>query len=1032
LVDSPYTQFVGSSGNDSPYTKFVNPKTFTEPDKLTPPVENPFMKFVKGAAGKAAEFVGQGIESLETHGQQFGKDIRQALSDVPKDFEAGYQKDSDPAGKVLHGLESAAGGLLESDPVQDLQQGVVGSFGAEGGGSIAERPITQKPAGLFGQQKPIKTLPTSPSQGVPATPIAKPQTPPPQPTAGLPGAPPPTINLQGMGSGIAASMYDGMFKSLQKGSTVFAGIHDNFLVRAKPHFDRGLIKTPEDLAKFAKGHPDFSESKLKAQAIAAMHNAGLKQAQIQPPGAAVEKSLDLPPGTIKDPEQITPVPRSIGAQVSPPVPVHEAMDVHERAIHNNLKKEQVYGREALDYMKAANERVPDPEAKARLYNGLADGDNRTGFTPEDIKEVETHIDPAREEVKQLYKQNKTLLLNHKIDPDEVDLLEAWDTNSLPRVPVGSNFAQVFAGGEDHLLGGAIRKSLTSHETGYDTMVSEHGHRVVIHKGEKNATGVRDGEIFQGAANLKRGETIKKDGIKWHMERGYPSEIEDQLGVPQGSKYIRDPHLALAYSKAALKIQQDKIKQLIAMKNDPNLKLVPKFQKAPANYRTTKFPGMGYYKGPPRVMDVLDRFAPKDKGGVWDAISQVSRAITSSMFLDPAFHLFNTAQLALQNVGWHSLNPLRYPGSMIDFAQAAKHVHGITPFYKELYKHGFMEALRDKNLLTVRQMQRAAAKHWKADPAGTGMAAFAKKVGMSPVSFYKAWLNASTRTLWSGSDVMSTWRAIRNLKDVNKQAGRAPMDHAGIEQAVKLTAKDVPDYFVPTHLWEGPGGKMASSILRASPLNVFGTYKYNLDRGIYQMIRDTVSPNATASERSMAIGKIVNLVMMKTAMEMADDMYHKSSGNRDKIYSSHGSFAVIDPAIELARKAGGNKPFDISDTLKLGKEVALNPSPLVQAGITGLTGRHYPFGNPVFTNKPTASDRLMNRHVPGGEMFRPYKRLEGAAHNVSQAGEAAGETLFWPYGEYQKLKGESLGDIARSLTVGIRNNPDVPRRKKRKQ
>jgi hypothetical protein len=66
------------------------------------------------------------------------------------------------------------------------------------------------------------------------------------------------------------------------------------------------------------------------------------------------------------------------------------------------------------------------------------------------------------------------------------------------------------------------------------------------------------------------------------------------------------------------------------------------------------------------------------------------------------------------------------------------------------------------------------------------------------------------------------------------------------------------------------------------------------------------------------------------------------------------------------------------------------------------------------------------------MFRPYKRFEGAAHNVSQAGEAAGETLFWPYGEYQKLKGESLGDIARSLTVGIRNNPDVPRRKKRKQ
>jgi hypothetical protein len=75
-----------------------------------------------------------------------------------------------------------------------------------------------------------------------------------------------TTGLAGIGSGMADAMtqnlYQGLFDALKAGKDTFHGVKDPVLRRAKPAFDAGLIKGPEDLRKFEnEGYPNGTGEK---------------------------------------------------------------------------------------------------------------------------------------------------------------------------------------------------------------------------------------------------------------------------------------------------------------------------------------------------------------------------------------------------------------------------------------------------------------------------------------------------------------------------------------------------------------------------------------------------------------------------------------------------------------------------------------------------------------------------------------------------------------------------------------------------
>jgi len=69
-------------------------------------------------------------------------------------------------------------------------------------------------------------------------------------------------DLGGMAKGISDNLYSGLFESLKKGSTKFAGIEDPILKRAKEPFEKGLIKNAEDLRKFANEKPSIEKTSI--------------------------------------------------------------------------------------------------------------------------------------------------------------------------------------------------------------------------------------------------------------------------------------------------------------------------------------------------------------------------------------------------------------------------------------------------------------------------------------------------------------------------------------------------------------------------------------------------------------------------------------------------------------------------------------------------------------------------------------------------------------------------------------------------
>lgn len=62
-----------------------------------------------------------------------------------------------------------------------------------------------------------------------------------------------------MGGAITGNFYKGIFESLQKGKDTFAGVKDSLIPKLKPLYDKGLIKSPEDVQKYANQNSSINQ-----------------------------------------------------------------------------------------------------------------------------------------------------------------------------------------------------------------------------------------------------------------------------------------------------------------------------------------------------------------------------------------------------------------------------------------------------------------------------------------------------------------------------------------------------------------------------------------------------------------------------------------------------------------------------------------------------------------------------------------------------------------------------------------------------
>lgn len=135
--------------------------------------------------------------------------------------------------------------------------------------------------------------------------------------------------IGGMAKGMMENFYDGVFKSLQQGKDKFAGIKEPLIDKAKPYFQKGLIKSAEDLKEFANNPDKFKEK--------------------EQPKIEEKKTVALPNGDIGEITNIRQGIATINANgkeyrrkveelIEPPIPEKDLAELHDELMKGIEKK----------------------------------------------------------------------------------------------------------------------------------------------------------------------------------------------------------------------------------------------------------------------------------------------------------------------------------------------------------------------------------------------------------------------------------------------------------------------------------------------------------------------------------------------------------------------------------------------------------------------------------------------------------------------------------------------------------------------
>jgi hypothetical protein len=71
-----------------------------------------------------------------------------------------------------------------------------------------------------------------------------------------------------LGSSVTDKLYEGIFDSLKKNKDTFSGVKDPLIAKAKPFYDKGLIKSPQDIRKLVEGK--FGQESMPTESIGSL------------------------------------------------------------------------------------------------------------------------------------------------------------------------------------------------------------------------------------------------------------------------------------------------------------------------------------------------------------------------------------------------------------------------------------------------------------------------------------------------------------------------------------------------------------------------------------------------------------------------------------------------------------------------------------------------------------------------------------------------------------------------------------------
>lgn len=641
----------------------------------------------------------------------------------------------------------------------------------------------------------------------------------------------------------------------------------------------------------------------------------------------------------------------------------------------------------LDTMPAE---AKNPAVQERMFR-YGEGDPSVKLAPQEQAAFDSHIQPMRDELSQLYA--KIYEANHGVElPGLEDVVHGE--------PYMHRIAKGRAPQFDELEGAASadpvygtrqlsRKPSPMQARSVFTVENAKGTRKVVtvapegvyiwNRGERvRLPGVNPGDI-------KVGESVPILDQTWDVKSARSQEVHEHTPIKYHRNAFANTAEALVRMRAAARAV-DMLERITKMPEWSQIARPLKANGTPADWRTPKLPQLREWRMRPDIADVFDDFVGKDLSKWEQGLANVNRVAVGSIFWNPIPHIENVATHWLVGRGWDNFMPKGLSRLAKTMPRAVMEVVTQGPKYRQMLKEGgglIYGSVANRDFYGA--MMKKLGQQIEAHP--DNWTPIVKTLGFTGVpQFLRGWYRASSKALWSVGDMMMMQRYLEN--EAKGMSAR---------EAIKEAEKHIPNYRIPTKVL---GSRGWSQFLQNPAFDMFSRYHYGQFKSYANILKDFYK--GTPAQKLDAAGNVFTMAVLMAAVYPAlDYAIQQATGQKEARKLRRGALSVPDSLLQLYN---GDKEFPEL----MGQTITMTPA-VTMAGEL-YKNKDFFTGNDIVNSggdpgrgASQIAEYLMQKMVsPYQTGVQAWKDVQGG-----KPGEAAARVVLRQLGGYQNPSPRSL-------------------------
>ena len=484
--------------------------------------------------------------------------------------------------------------------------------------------------------------------------------------------------------------------------------------------------------------------------------------------------------------------------------------------------------------------------------------------------------------------------------------------------------------------------------------------------DERAAELRD--AIQGAHRTDEGQLLSendlrdrvfvdKNGNRWKIGQATTREIEANTG----QRYYKNALGSSVMNFLNLRTAERAHNFLKNYKGSPDFKEVAAKVSdgaAPAGWRTTDLPQFHGYVFEPHTAEVLDWYSKRMHSEGPNLYRQVGDFLRTAIFFNPLIHTPNIGVHWIVEKGVTGFGPQNW-GRIL--RTGSKAIDAVIHQNQD-----FLDALDEGAPLQSPRLERDAATKLLIDRMGreldanpTAAQKVAKALGYAnPAKLVRAIYKFSGKATWVTNDVAMLQATYEHMERTGQS----------FKEAVTDVSKHIPDYRLPTRIFDSPG---LAKLMSSPDLTMFGAYHYGALRSYGEMAKGLISDDVPQAERLKSLDRLAMLGLVTfVAYPQLDKLAKLLTGDKTAEFRRAGASTFVWNLAQLAR--GDRTPTEVLESV-------VTPAAHTKAAVELALNRNLYTGRKVY-----------DASAPAGDIAKQVGRYAAQAVSpIQQASRVAG-------------------------------------------